>query len=92
MSRMHKPAHPGEVLREYLPGSVSVTTAAEKLGVSRQAFSNLLNGKAGVSAEMAYRLSAALGTTPEFWLNLQISHDLWAVKQAGIPAVEKLAA
>jgi antitoxin HigA-1 len=92
MSKMHNPAHPGEVLREYLPASISVTQAAEKLGVSRQAFSNVLNSKAGISAEMAYRLAFALGTTPEFWLKLQVTYDLWAVKQAGLPTVEKLAA
>jgi antitoxin HigA-1 len=92
MPRMHNPAHPGEVLREYMPESLSVTQAAEKLGVSRQALSNLLNGKAGVSAEMAFRLAAALGTSPEFWLNLQTAYDLWSVEQSGIPAVERLAA
>jgi antitoxin HigA-1 len=92
MPRMHNPAHPGEVLREYMPESLSVTQAAEKLGVSRQALSNLLNGKAGVSAEMAFRLAAALGTSPEFWLNLQTAYDLWSVEQSGIPTVERLAA
>jgi antitoxin HigA-1 len=92
MARMHNPAHPGEVLREYLPETVSVTDAAARLGVSRQALSNLLNGKAGVSAEMAYRLAAALNTTPEFWLNLQVAFDLWNVRERGLPKVEKLAA
>lgn len=59
MSRMHNPAHPGEVLREYLPEGVTVTQAAEHLGVTRQAFSALLNGRAGVSADMALRWAPA---------------------------------
>ena len=53
MSRMHNPAHPGEVLREYLPEDLAVTEAALRLGVTRQTLSALLNGRAGVSAEMA---------------------------------------
>jgi antitoxin HigA-1 len=89
---MHNPPHPGEVLREYLPPDMSVTAAALKIGVSRQAFSKLLNGRAGVSAEMAWRLSSALQTSAEFWMNLQQAHDLWQVRQAGLPKVESLAA
>ena len=57
MSRMHNPAHPGEVLRKYLPEDVSVTEAAHRLGITRQALSAFFNGRAGVSAEMALRLS-----------------------------------
>ncbi len=53
MSRMFNPPHPGEVLQEYLPEGTSVTAAARKLGVSRQALSAILSGRAGVSAEMA---------------------------------------
>lgn len=92
MSRMHNPAHPGEVLREYLPESLSVTEAANRLGVSRQTLSALLNGRAGVSADMALWLSEALGTTPEFWLSMQLAYDLWQAKQQRRPRVEKLAA
>lgn len=92
MTAMHNPPHPGEVLREYLPAEMSVTEVALRLGVSRQAFSKLLNGKAGVSAEMACRLAAALRTSAEFWMNLQQSFDLWQVRQAGLPKVERLAA
>ena len=65
MPRMHNPAHPGEVLREYLPESLGIAEAAKRLGVTRQALSALLNGRAGVSAEMALRLEAALGTSAE---------------------------
>jgi len=64
MSNMHNPAHPGEVLREYLPEGVSVGKAAKRLGVTRQALSALLNGRAGVSASMALRLEGALGPAP----------------------------
>ena len=91
MIAMHNPPHPGEVLREYLPVDMSVTEVALRIGVSRQAFSKLLNGKAGVSAEMACRLAAALQTSAEFWLSLQQAFDLWQVRQAGLPTVQRLA-
>jgi addiction module HigA family antidote len=75
---MHNPPHPGEVLRGlYLePLELSVTRAAGALGVSRKTLSAVLNGRAGVSPEMAVRLSAAFGTTAEMWLNLQQQFDL----------------
>ncbi|MGB4359017.1 MAG: HigA family addiction module antitoxin [Rhodoferax sp.] len=92
MTTLHNPPHPGEVLREYLPVGVSVTEVALRLGVSRKAFSKLLNGKAGVSAEMACRLAAALQTSAEFWLSLQQAFDLWQVRQTGLPKVQRLAA
>jgi addiction module HigA family antidote len=74
--RMHNPPHPGSVLKEYL-GQLSVTDAARHLGVTRVTLSRLLNGVAGMSAEMALRLSEALGTTPELWLGMQTQYDLW---------------
>jgi addiction module HigA family antidote len=92
MSRMFNPPHPGEVLQEYLPEGVSVTEAAQKLGVSRQALSAILNGRAGISAEMAVRLSQALGTTPDLWLGMQMQYDLWQAKQNPPKGVQKLAA
>lgn len=92
MSSLHNPAHPGEVLREYLPEGMSVTEAAQRLGVSRQAFSALLNGRAGVSAEMALRLAKALDTRPDFWLNMQMHFDLWHAKRNAPKGVSKLAA
>lgn len=73
--RMHNPPHPGEVLREYL-GEMPVTNAATHLGVSRVTLSRVLNGKAGISADMSVRLSEALGTSPELWLNMQSQYDL----------------
>ena len=71
--QMHNPPHPGEILRELClePLEISITEAAEGLGVSRKTLSAILNGRAGISPEMALRLSIAFDTTPESWLNQQ---------------------
>ena len=93
--KMHNPPHPGEVLKEFClePLDLSVTRAAEALGVSRKTLSAILNGRAGISPEMALRLSKAFGTTPESWLNQQMHYDLWATeKQIGKLDVERLSA
>ena len=74
--RMFDPPHPGSVLKDYL-GNVTVTAAALHLGVTRATLSRILNGNAGISAEMALRLSEALGTTPELWIGMQSQYDLW---------------
>jgi len=66
MALMHNPAHPGEVLPEHLPQDMSVREVTERLGVSRQALSAILNGRAGISAEMDLRLAQALGKSPGF--------------------------
>ena len=81
--QMHQPPHPGEVLRELClePLGLSVTEAAAGLGVSRKTLSAILNGRAGISAEMAIRLSIAFDTTPESWLNQQSQYDLWVAGQ-----------
>lgn len=81
--QMHNPPHPGEVLRELClePLGLSVTEAAEGLGVSRKTLSGILNGRAGISPEMALRLSMAFDTSPESWLNQQIQYDLWSAKK-----------
>lgn len=92
MSRMHNPAHPGELLREYLPQGMSIGEAAERLGVSRQSLSAVLNGRAGVSADMALRLSKALGTSAEMWLSMQVAFDLWKASRGGGPKVKRIAA
>lgn len=73
---MFDPPHPGKVLKEYL-GDVSVTAAAIHLGVTRAALSRILNGSAGISAEMALRLSDSLGTSAELWIGMQAEYDLW---------------
>ncbi len=79
--RMHNPPHPGEVIREYL-GEMSVSAAADHLGVGRVTLSRVLNGKAAVSPEMAIRLAGAFGTSsPEVWLGLQAQYDLWQVQR-----------
>ncbi|QEI07659.1 HigA family addiction module antidote protein [Pigmentiphaga aceris] len=84
--RMHNPAHPGTVLREYL-GELSVTEAAARLGVTRAALSRILNGSAGISADMALRLRDALGTSAEMWLAMQAQYDLWQAEQKPRPKV-----
>jgi addiction module HigA family antidote len=60
---------------------LSVTRAAKGLGVTRQALSDLVNGHAGVSTEMAVRLSKAFGSSPETWLGMQMAYDLWQVRE-----------
>lgn len=92
MSRMFNPPHPGEALQEYLPEGASVTGTAQKLGVSRQALSAILNGRAGISAEMAIRLSKALSTSADLWLGMQMQYDLWQARQHPPKGVQKLAA
>jgi addiction module HigA family antidote len=79
---MKNPAHPGEILRElYLePLGLTVTAAAKGLGVSRKTLSELLNGRYGISPEMAFRLAKAFGADPEFWLRLQNTYDLAQVR------------
>lgn len=79
---MFNPPHPGEILREYTDATeLSVTQIAAKLHMSRKVLSQILNGHAGISAEMAWKLSAAFGTTPDVWINLQKQYDLWHAKQ-----------
>ena len=79
---MHDPPHPGEIVRyECLePLGLSVTRAAEGLGVTRQTLSDLVNESSGVSVEMAVRLSKAFGSTPETWLSMQMAYDLWQAR------------
>jgi antitoxin HigA-1 len=92
MTKMHNPPHPGNVLREYLPEAMTMTEVAARLGVTRQALSAVMNGRAGISPEMAVRLSKALGTSPDLWLGLQMQYDLWQVMRGPMPKVQRLAA
>jgi len=78
--QMYNPAHPGKILAYYLQGR-SVTQVAKHLGVTRPALSRVLNGKAGISADMALRISEAFNTDPEFWLRLQAQRDLWVASR-----------
>ena len=92
---MHNPPHPGEILRSLClePLGLSVTDAAKGLGVSRKTLSSILNGRAGVSPEMAVRLSIAFNTSAESWLNQQVQYDFWqAEKRRKSLRVAKLAA
>ena len=90
---MHSPPHPGEVLRELCiePLGLTVTEAARSLGVSRKTLSAILNERAGISPEMALRLSKSLGRSPESWLAMQGAYDLWqARKQVKLGKVKKI--
>jgi len=92
---MHNPPHPGEIIRAFCvePLHVSVTEAAKALGVTRKTFSALLNGRAGISPEMALRLSRVFGRSPESWLKLQLQYDLWKTEQSiDIGNLERIAA
>ncbi|MDZ7667395.1 MAG: HigA family addiction module antitoxin [Desulfotignum sp.] len=81
---MYNPPHPGEIIREFCVEALNtnVTEAARALGVSRKTLSALLNGRAGISPEMALRLSKVFGRSPEGWLKLQLQYDLWKAKQS----------
>lgn len=95
MSRMFNPPHPGETLREdVLPAlGLTVTAAAEQLGVTRAALSRVLNGHAAISPEMALRIEGWLGTEnggrADLWIAQQASYDLWKAREAGAPTVHK---
>lgn len=80
---LHNPPHPGEFIREIClePLGLTVTQTAKDLGISRKALSELLNGKSGISPEMALRLAKAFNTTPESWLMQQMHYDLWQARQ-----------
>jgi addiction module HigA family antidote len=80
---MHNPSHPGEMLKEdVLPDlGLTVTEAAEQLGVSRVSLSRVINGRAAISAELAIRLAQWLGGSAEIWLRSQLQYDLWNAEQ-----------
>lgn len=80
---LHNPPHPGGIVRRQClaPLGLSVTEAAKGLGVTRQALSDLVNEKAGISVDMAIRLSKAFGSSPETWLGLQMAYDLWQARR-----------
>jgi addiction module HigA family antidote len=83
MESMHNPAHPGEIVREEClkPLGLTVTAAAEALGVTRKALSDLLNGHTGISPDMAIRLEQVFGSTADTWLRLQMQYDLWEARR-----------
>lgn len=88
---MHNPAHPGKILANYLTGR-SVTEVANHLGIARPTLSRVLNGHAGISADMALRLAEAFGTEADFWLRLQMQRDLWEAAQKKRGRVKRLSA
>jgi addiction module HigA family antidote len=80
---IHEPLHPGEIIKELCveAAGLTITNAAKKLGVDRTTFSRLINGHAGISPEMAVRLSMALGTPATMWMNLQRDYDLYKAEK-----------
>ena len=90
MARMHNPPHPGEILREFFPDGMTVDAVAGRLGVSRVQLSRVLNGRSGISADMAIRIGLLTRTTPESWLAGQTKWDLWQASQKPTPAVQPL--
>jgi addiction module HigA family antidote len=80
-------AHPGEELKDNL-GGMTVKEAAARLRVTRATVSRILNGHAGITAGISLRLSAALGTSPEFWLKMQVQYDLWQARKK-VPRVRR---
>lgn len=83
LKRGMPPVHPGRILKHHYlePLGLSVTQAAKGLTISRNALSAILNERAGISPEMAVKLSEAFGTSPELWNNMQKTYDLWNAKQ-----------
>lgn len=90
MRRMVRPTHPGEILKEdALPElGITVTDAAKQLGVTRVAFFRVVNSKAGISPDMALRLAAWLGSSPESWINMQSAYDLYQAAQKKQPNIK----
>jgi len=91
MTRMHNPPHPGEVLREYL-GKTTITAAAAKLGVNRVTLNRIVTGASGISADMAYRLASAFGTSAELWAGMQLQYDLYQAGKVKRPRIERMVA
>ena len=80
------PPHPGEILKaDYLdPLKLTITDAADGLGMARKNLSSIINGRTGISSETALRLAKAFDTTPELWLNLQVNYDLWKARRGPV--------
>lgn len=87
---MYNPTHPGEVLREWLPEGMRIEQAAEQLHISRTTLSKVLNAKSGLTASMALRLASWLGTSPDFWLGMQLQWDLRQAKKLRLPKIKPL--
>jgi addiction module HigA family antidote len=90
MSNMFNPAHPGEVLKEYIPADMTIGQAAETLAITRLTLSKILNARSGITAGMAMRLAKWLDTTPDYWLNMQVQWELAQARKEGIPKIKPL--
>lgn len=86
-TEMHNPAHPGRILKGWLEGQ-NVTHVAQHLGVSRNTLSKVLNCRAGISPEISLRFSAALGTHPSFWYEMQTDYDFAQAKRKKLPKIK----
>lgn len=89
MLRMHNPAHPGELLREYLD-VVTVSDLARHISVSTDVLQQIIDCTVSISADMAYRLGEALGTTPELWAGMQLQYDLYQAGNRKRPKIERI--
>lgn len=90
---MHNPAHPGEIVQEYMEGlSLTVSALATHLKITRANLSRVVHGKTGVSAEMALRLSEAFGTSPQVWIRMQANYDLAKAARKRRVKIARLAA
>jgi addiction module HigA family antidote len=90
MTEMYNPAHPGELLQEWLEGlNVTVTDFAKHIGVSRVTLSRIAKAKASITADMALRFSAAFGDRPAIWMALQTQYDLWQASRKEMPKIRK---
>jgi len=87
MATMYNPAHPGRILRQYL-GELPVGQAAARLRIARTTLSRILNGRAGISADMALRVAEATGTDARLWMDLQTQYDLWQANRKKRPRVQ----
>jgi antitoxin HigA-1 len=90
---MHDPAHPGEIIQEYMEGlGLTVSALAAHLKITRANLSRMIHGRTGISAEMALRLSAAFGTSPQVWIRLQANYDLAKAMRKKRVKIARLAA
>lgn len=89
MTRMHNPPHPGKALKEFM-GDCSIRELAVNLGVSRSRLQRIVNGNASISADLAYRLSDAFGTSPDVWAGMQLQYDLYQAGKMKRPKIERI--
>ena len=92
MNQMHNPPHPGAILADWLEGfDTSIGAFAKHIDVSRTTLSSIVNGHSGISPDMALRFAQALNTSPDVWIGMQKSYDLWHASQKARPAIAPLA-